>query len=177
MAQESRAGIQLHAGCRTTGQDCGAVSAGAGAAAPSGPLLAFAFRLAAARRVFRSSSCRRFSTCCICHFSIEAAIAASSFPDRVNDHLSQRPLRWNRLRTVSVGRAPVLSQWNTRASFVSITIGSLRGSYRPTTSRKRPLRAVRESAATMWYIGIFFLPIRRKRNRTANVILLLVPAI
>ena len=38
------------------------------------------------------------------------------------------PDRCRRLRTVSVGSAPWRSQWNTRSSFVAITIGFLSGS-------------------------------------------------
>jgi hypothetical protein len=33
---------------------------------------------------------------------------------------------------------------------------------------KRPSRGERESAATILYIGCFFFPIRRNRNRTAK---------
>jgi hypothetical protein len=74
---------------------------------------------------------------------------------------------------VSVGNAPFLSQWNTRVSFVAMSMGSCRGSYRPMTSRNLPFRAARESAATIWYIGIFFFPIRRNLRRTATDALLL----
>jgi hypothetical protein len=87
--------------------------------------------------------------------------------------LIQRPFLWKRLRTVSVGKAPFLSQWNTRVSFVAMIMGSCRGSYRPMTSRNLPFRAARESAATIWYIGIFFFPIRRNLRRTATDALLL----
>src|SRR5262249_44260114 len=68
--------------------------------------------------------------------------------------------------TGSVGCAPLESQRFTRSSLRLIVDGSLRGSYVPISSIKRPLRGDRESAATTRYVGCFVLPIRIRRSLT-----------
>src|ERR1044071_5351548 len=63
-------------------------------------------------------------------------------------------------RTVSVGCAPLLSQYWTRSDLRLISAGSRVGLYVPRFSRNAPSRFDCFSLTTMRYAGRFFAPIR-----------------
>ena len=86
------------------------------------------------------------------------------------------PLFVSRLRTVSLGWAPLSSQYSIRSRFSetcwSVVLAS--GSYHPSSSRTRPSRGRCESTALIRKNGRCRLPNLFNRNLTAKVLLRII---
>src|SRR6478736_9643016 len=72
-----------------------------------------------------------------------------------------------KLATVSLGCAPLLTQYLIRSRFSFTLLSFCRGLYVPISSMNLPSRGLRPSATTIRNTGLFFAPMRFMRILTA----------